>query len=142
MKLSKLPLFVGFSLLVAANAFAGEVSDAFVAQTLGVKGVTHIVTKGGRAGTTYEDIEYRDASNKTLVRLRPGTPELYDMWKQVSGAGTESLNGLGTDAFYEKTFRMVCAKSATSAACFMPEWMRTEPKISTEQLRALVKAAI
>ena len=135
------PLLPAVLVLPCALALAGEPADAVVAQTLGVTGVTHAQAKS-RYNKNANDFDYKGPDGKTLVTVRLGTPQEYDTWKQVAGADAEPIAGLGGDAFRYKTLKAVCARGAASATCVTPNFMLEQPKISTEQLKAVAKAAL
>ena len=88
---------------ISAIAHAGERSDALVAKTLGVSGVTH-AKSSSHYSKNFSDIDYESVAGKTL--------------------------------------KAICARGATAAAGVTPNDPLGEPKIKTERLTVLVKAAL
>ena len=93
---------------ISAIAHAGEPSDALVAKTFGVSGVTH-AKSSSRYSKNFNDIDYGSAAGKTLLTVRLGTPQEYDLCKQTAQADAESIAGVAVDAFRYKTLKAVCA---------------------------------
>lgn len=130
------------SSLICSVAHAGELADDAVAKALGVSGVTHTSKTNNKYGMTYSDVSYKDGKGADLIVLRLGAPDQFAMWKQAMGQDSTPVSGVGSEAFRVKTFRAVCAKSATSAVCVTPSFVNKSVKISDEQIEALVSAAL
>jgi len=127
--------------LVTVSAGAGELSDAMVEKTLGLRGVNHTLSTKTRYGMTYSDAHYQ-AGGKELFVLRTGTPEQYAMWKQAMGAQSTPVSSVGSEAFRVKDFRAVCAKTATAAVCVTPSVLPGSPQLSDAQVDALTRSAL
>jgi len=130
------------ALLLSFGAAAAEVSDATVEKILGVSGAKHSSKAQNRYGIQFSDVEYQDGKGQTLFTLRLGTPEQYALWKQAAGEDAQDLSGVGQEAFRYKSFKAVCAKSATVAACVTPDFLLKSPAITDAHLQALLKAAL
>lgn len=135
------PITISFA-LVCASAQAGDISDAFVEKTLSISGVKHTTKTQSKYGMTFSDVEYKDAKGQSLITVRHGTIDQYNMWKQTAGPDAIPVSGLGTDAFRYKTLKAVCAKSESTAVCVTPDFLTKTPTITDAHLQALVNAAL
>ncbi|WP_374562101.1 hypothetical protein [Ideonella sp.] len=128
--------------LFSPLAGAGELTDAAVAQALGVSGVTHTIKAKSQRGMAYSDVIYKDGRGGDLIVLRLGTVDQYGLWKQAMGTESTPVSGVGIEAFQVKMFRAVCAKSASNAVCVTPSFVNKNLKISDAQIQALAGAAL
>lgn len=121
---------------------AAEIADSVVEKTLGIGGVRHTAKTLTKYGMTYTDVDYRDGNGQGLLTLRLGSPDQYALWKQAAGDQVAPVGNLGLEAFQVKTFRTICAKTQSAAACVTPDLLLDSLKISDPQVQALVKAAL
>lgn len=132
--LRRLPLLLALSPLVST---AGELPDTLVQKLLGVGAVHH-----GPSQYTPLDLVYRDAAGQILFTLRLTEPTIYETWKTAAAGKAEPVAGVGDDAFAQSKLGRLCARSAKTAACVNALPLPGRPKITADQMAALVRAAL
>jgi len=129
-----LPLVLALSPL---SSPAAELPDTLVQKLLGVGAVHHEPSQ-----YTPLDLVYKDAAGQTLFTLRLTEPTIYETWKTAAAGKAEPVAGVGDDAFTQAKLGRLCARSAKTAACVNALPLPGRPKISADQMAALVRAAL
>lgn len=128
--------------LATSVAVAGEIPDPFVEKILGVSGVKHTTKTKNAQGVIFQDVDYIDGKGRGLLILRLGKPEQYDTWKKSAGNAARPIPGVGKEAFRFGGVLSICARTSSVAACVTPDLLLTGPRVTEEQVLALLSAAL
>ena len=122
---------------------AQPIAAAAVSKVLGIGGVVYKVDTKRRPSQPHTDHEYNTAGGDTVLFLVTAPGDQYAGWK--SGMSDfEAVAGLGTEAVFDKTLGMLCARNGGKAACLTQNivYFVAKPKPSVAQLRELLQQAL
>ncbi len=135
---------VGVALGTCASAWADAIPAATVSQVLGIPGVAYqLPAKQRYASRGVSEHEYLTADGKDVVlNLLLAPAGEYAGWK--GAMPSEPVSGVGTDAFFEKKFGLLCSRSVTRAACVSPGplYYMGKNRPSMDQMKTLLRAAL